>query len=45
MNEESKEIDVAQAAADLLVELCQGDDKSPEMVAAIAELLRVLVES
>lgn len=38
------EVDVKQAAANLLVEVCQVDDKSPEMVAAIAELLEVLIE-
>lgn len=40
MNEET---DVAKVAVNLVIELCKGNDKSPEMVAAISKLLEVIL--
>ncbi|MGL9971522.1 hypothetical protein [Enterococcus sp. DIV1420a] len=37
-----KEVDVRQEAANYVCKLMISDDKSPEMVAAIAELLEVV---
>ena len=39
----SEDVDVKQEAANYVCELMQSDDKSPEMVAAIAELLKVVL--
>lgn len=41
MNNEEK--DIKQEAVDYASTLMQSDDKSPEMVSAIAELLRVIL--
>lgn len=38
-----EEIDVKQEAASYVCELMRSDDKSPEMVAAIAELLKAIL--